>query len=245
MTEPATFVVDEADLPGPRYIISKLDGIGYSERSIRECLGLSDLTDLQWRCLPMYRAEQLAARDPLASAIDLFLLQGSLPIYELERLFVESERDVLMRAGLLAIDPTGIARARASLFPIGNRLIFSDHAWPGLPHPGQATVPFDQVMPIGLDSRRLAHCTSRRPVRSALDLCTGSGIHALLASAHAAQVIAVDINPRAARAHFNTWASGIANLEIAVSDLFDAVRGKRFDLITANPRWGYQWRSST
>jgi hypothetical protein len=114
-------------------------------------------------------------------------------------LFAASERDLFVRAGLLAIDDTGLARARASLFPVGDRLIFSDHAWPELPHPGYATVPHDQVMFVGLDSRHLARCTTRRPFRAALDLCTGSGIHALLASTHAKQVLAVDINPRAAR----------------------------------------------
>jgi len=89
---------------------------------------------------------------------------------------------------------------------------------------------------VGLDSRYLARCTMRRPFRAALDLCTGSGVHALLASAHTEQVLAVDINPRAvACARFNAQASGIANLEVQVGDLFEAVRGERFDLITANP----------
>jgi hypothetical protein len=178
----------------------------------------------------------LSSRDPLALAIDLFLLQGTLPAEEIGQLFDASERDVLIRAGLLAIDETGFARARASLFPVGDRLIFSDHAWPGLPHPGYAIVPPDQVMRIGVDSRHLARCTLRRPFRSALDLCTGSGIHALLASAHARHVLAVDINPRAALCtRFNAQISGATNLEVAVGDLFEAIRGQRFDLITANP----------
>jgi hypothetical protein len=178
----------------------------------------------------------LANRDSLALAIDLFLLQGTLPENDLNRLFSPPERDVLIRAGLIAIDESGCARARASLFPLGDRLIFSDHAWPELPHPGYAAVPYDQVMGVGMDSRHLARCTVRRPVRTALDLCTGSGIHALLAAAHAQQVFAVDINPRAARCtRFNVKASGIANLEVVVGDVFEAVRGKCFDLITANP----------
>jgi hypothetical protein len=178
----------------------------------------------------------LSSRDPLALAIDLFLLQGALPTEELSQLFVASERDVLIRSGLLSIDELGVARARASLFPVGNRLIFSDHAWPELPHPGYAIVPPDQVMRIGSDSRHLARCTVRRPFRTALDLCTGSGIHALLASLHTQQVLAVDINPRAARCtRFNAQISGAANLEVVIGDLFETLRGECFDLITANP----------
>jgi hypothetical protein len=91
-------------------------------------------------------------------------------------------------------------------------------------------------MAIGPDSRKLARCTTQRPFRTALDLCTGSGIQALLASGHCEHVLAVDINPRAAQCtRFNAHALGTTNLEVVVGDLFDPVRGERFDLITANP----------
>jgi hypothetical protein len=236
MTEPASFLVDPADVPGLRHALSRLAGAGYSERAVKERLGLGDLADLQWRLLPIYRSERLADRDPLALAVDLFLLQGALPADELSRLFPVSEREVLIRAGLLAIDETGSARARASLFPVGSRLVFSDHAWPELPHPGYTAVPYDQVMGIGPDSRHLARCTPRRPFRAALDLCTGSGIQALLASAHAEQALAVDINPRAVRCtRFNAQVSGAPNLEVVAGDLFAPAGGRSFDLITANP----------
>ncbi len=236
MVERASFLVNDVDVPGLRDAVSKLASIGYCESVVRARLGLDDLTGLQWRAVPIYRTSRLTRRDPLDLAIDLFLLQGALPAEELDRLFAAAERDVLTRAGLLAIDETGAARARASLFPVDNRLFFSDHAWPELLNPRYFTVPYDQVMWIGLDSRHLARCTSRRPFKTALDLCTGSGIHALLASTHTEQVLAIDISPRAVRCtQFNAHASGINNLEAAVGDLFDPARGERFDLITANP----------
>jgi hypothetical protein len=119
---------------------------------------------------------------------------------------------------------------------VGDRLIFSDHAWPELPHPGHTPVPYDQVMWVGMDSRHLARCTIRRPVGPALDVCTGSGIHALLASSHAKRVLAVDINSRAAGCtRFNARLWGADHLETAVGDLFEPSHGERFDLITANP----------
>jgi methylase of polypeptide subunit release factors len=236
MTEPPSFLIHDADVPNLRAVVSKLAGFGYSESSVRDRLGLEDVGDLQWRAVPMYRSEHLVSRDLLALAIDLFLLQGALPTGEFDRLFSPSERDVLVRAAIIARDEMGVARARASLFPVGDRLIFSDHAWPELPHPGYDSVPYDQVMSVGRDSRNLARCTIRRPFSSALDLCTGSGIHAVLASAHSEQVLAIDINPRAAHCtRFNAQASGITNLKVAVGDLFDILPNKRFDLITANP----------
>lgn len=236
MTEPATFVIDHADVAGVRGVLSKLAGVGYSETPVRERLGLEDIADLQWRSLPIYRSERLASRDPLALAIDLFLLQGALTAKELDQLLDPPERAGLLRAGLLAIDEAGVARARASLFPVDNRLIFSDHAWPQLPHPGYSAIPRDHVMAVGLDSHLLARCTTRRAFRAALDLCTGSGIQALLAATHTEHVLAVDLNPRAARcARFNAQASGTTNLQVVVGDLFEAVGSQRFDLITANP----------
>jgi hypothetical protein len=236
MTESAPFLLEPADVQSLQRFISKLSALRYCEKSTAERLDLGDLADLQWRSTPIYRSEHLASRDPLALAIDLFLLQGSLSAGELDRLFSRSERDVLIRAGLLAIDDMGMVRARAALFPVGNRLVFSDFAWPELPHPGYTAVPRDYVMAIGLDSRLLGRCTPRRSFRNALDLCTGSGMQALLASSHARQVLASDINPRAARCtRFNAQASGATNLEVVVGDLFEPVRGESFDLITANP----------
>ncbi len=236
MTESSTYLVAEADLPALRAAVSRLAGLGYNEVRVRERLGLADLNDLWWRALPIYRAERLADRDPLASAIDLFQLQGVISSEELDRLFESAAREVLVRTGLIVVDESGFARARAGLFPVGDRLVFSDHAWPNLPHPGQAEARHDQVMYVGTDSRWLARATVRRPVAAALDLCTGSGVHALLAAPHAQKVVAVDINPRAAQcARFNAQLAGADNIEIAVGSLFEPVQGRRFGLITANP----------
>jgi hypothetical protein len=236
MSECAPFLVDDTDVPALRQAISGIGRAGYNEAAVRKRLGVDDLTELRWRNLFIYRDERLAERDTLALAIDLFLLQGALTVDEMDRLLPLSSRDVLLRTELLETDETGLTRARASLFPVGERLIFSDHAWPELPHPGCAHVPYDQIMAVGADSRHLARATVRRPVRSALDLCTGSGIHALLAASHAQRVLAVDINPRGIRCtRFNAQALGAANLEVVEGDLFDPVGEERFDLITANP----------
>jgi len=236
MSERTSFLVDDADVPALRQAVSGISRTGYSEAAVEERLGLPDITALHWRKLPIYRDERMAGRDTLDLAIDLFLLQGTLTKDEVDRLLPVSSRDVLHRTSLLETDETGLTRARASLFPVGARLIFSDHAWPELPHPGCAPVPYDQVMAVGADSRHLAHATVRGPVGSALDLCTGSGVQALLAAPHAQRVLAVDINPRAVRCtRFNAQALGAANLEAVEGDLFEPVRGERFDLITANP----------
>jgi hypothetical protein len=232
----APFLAGDADVPALRDAVSAIARAGYCEDAVRERLGLADLCDLHWRDLPVYRDQRLAERDPLSLAIDLLLLQGALDPGELERLLPAPSREILLRTGLLEIDEAGLARARASLVPVGRQLIFADHAWPELPHPGHAAVAADQVMAPGFDSRYLARATFRRPVGAALDLCTGSGVQALLAASHARCVCAVDINPRAVGCtRFNARALGVANLEAVEGDLFEPVGEERFDLITANP----------
>ena len=56
MTERAAFSLVPADVPLLRVVIRKLAATGYSERRVRERLGLEDLADLQWRHLPIYRS---------------------------------------------------------------------------------------------------------------------------------------------------------------------------------------------
>ncbi|GAA0375634.1 class I SAM-dependent methyltransferase [Paenibacillus motobuensis] len=72
-----------------------------------------------------------------------------------------------------------------------------------------------------------------------LDLCTGTGIHALInASAYDAETVeAVDINPRSV--FLTEWNALINQLEhklrVHHGDLFEPFKGKSFDFIIANP----------
>lgn len=80
---------------------------------------------------------------------------------------------------------------------------------------------------------------SRRPARRILDLCTGSGCLAILAARAfpAASVDAVDISPGAlAIARKNVARHRLGRrVQVRRSDLFDALKGERYDLILTNP----------
>jgi SAM-dependent methyltransferase len=94
----------------------------------------------------------------------------------------------------------------------------------------------NRVMPLIPESFDFVGSVSRKPVNSVLDLCTGSGVHALVAARHAKHVVATDINPRALRfAEFNAWFNGITNIEFCQGDLFRPIESRAFDLILANP----------
>jgi SAM-dependent methyltransferase len=92
------------------------------------------------------------------------------------------------------------------------------------------------VLPIGPASLHLTRLAIRKRVSTTLDMGCGSGIQALLASRHTAQVIATDINPRAlAFTRLNAAINDIANIELLEGSYFEPVMGKNFDLILFNP----------
>jgi predicted RNA methylase len=102
---------------------------------------------------------------------------------------------------------------------------------------------FDAVMPLGGDSDGLAYGAPRdRQVDRLLDVCTGTGVQAIVALTHyAREAHLVDVNPRAVRfARFNLALNGLAERgHVHHGDLFAGlprdVSSAPFDLITANP----------
>lgn len=98
------------------------------------------------------------------------------------------------------------------------------------------TEDFNFVMPLLPESYEFAASTPRAGVDATLDLCTGSGVHALLAAQHSRSVCGVDISPRAiAFSRFNLWLNDARNVTFEQGDLFAPVQGRTFDLILANP----------
>ncbi|MFA5351355.1 MAG: class I SAM-dependent methyltransferase [Candidatus Omnitrophota bacterium] len=90
---------------------------------------------------------------------------------------------------------------------------------------GEDTDIFARCLPLNLHGKK------------ALDLCTGTGIQAILLDHSADQITAVDISARAANfARFNVALNGLGSkVSILRGDLFGPVKGKRFDLIVSNP----------
>jgi ribosomal protein L3 glutamine methyltransferase len=92
----------------------------------------------------------------------------------------------------------------------------------------------------GLLCDRLAPwLTQPRRVRTALDLCTGSGCLAVILARHfpQARIDAADISLGAlevARLNVRRYRLG-RRIRLARSDLFSALRGRRYDLIVCNP----------
>jgi methylase of polypeptide subunit release factors len=170
-------------------------------------------------------ARRLTAGDPLGTLIRLFTAGEAVTRADAERALDVEEA---CAAGLLAIDGDRV-EAPLALVEWQGFLVAHDHE-AALP------LPADHVTGISNATRTLAALTIRRPVDRALDIGTGCGTQALLASRHAREVVATDITARSLDvARLNLALNGIDNVELREGSLFDPVAGERFDLIATNP----------
>lgn len=120
-----------------------------------------------------------------------------------------------------------ILHSKICLFPCYGKFVVTDRA--------QKNTGINQVMWLWGESYILGGLVKRLPRKRAIDLGTGSGIHAILASDHCESVVGADINPRAVEfARFNSALNGISNTEFVLSDLFNSIEAT-CDLLLANP----------
>lgn len=206
---------------------ARLGEVGYTTEHLEQTLGGGRISftpvDLA------VHERRLATADPFAALTRLFLLGQALPADTVARALGSLDVGDLRTAGWLEQTADGGLRATVKLVPHGDLLIASDREAEGAPEA-------DWVAGIHPPSVTLAKLTVRRQVTRALDVGTGNGIQALLASRHAASVLATDVNPRAlAIAALNTRMNGGSNVELCQGSYFDPAAGERFDLVTSNP----------
>jgi hypothetical protein len=168
--------------------------------------------------------------DPCDLLIGLFLASEPVALASLERALAPPKIETLVATGLIQVVGS-VASSDLNLFPIGDLVLATDR--PGLQlgiNPVSALYPETYILSSAIDR-------SQRHPRT-LDLCTGSGVHALLAGSHSDHVLAVDINPRAiAFARFNQALNDLPpTVTFAEGDLYDPCPlDTRYDLIVSNP----------
>jgi hypothetical protein len=157
---------------------------------------------------------------PLAGLIRMLLL--GLDVAETDLAPVDAE--LLVALGI-ADEVSGVLRPRVRIVPHDDLLIACD-----LSERKDA----DHVAGVHRPSVALAALTVRRPVATALDVGTGNGVQAILASRHAQRVVGTDINERAlAFAEFSAALNGAMNIEFRPGSFFEPVEGERFDLVVS------------
>jgi methylase of polypeptide subunit release factors/Fe-S-cluster containining protein len=179
----------------------------------------------------------------LGLILRLFFFMESTPCLEVERWLEPELLESLVRLNLVCKRRFGsksrnIIEAYYSpvwLYPVAGCLVASDRRTN--PDSSEFIPMPDIVFPaIYEGTLRFLNAVSNCPADTALDLCTGSGIAALVLSRTAKRVVACDITARACHfAEFNALLNRCSNVETAQGDLYETVRNQKFDLIVAHP----------
>jgi SAM-dependent methyltransferase len=168
----------------------------------------------------------LDSAEPLSGFVRLFLLGSSLEPTEGERLGLNIS--ALRAAGVLQ-RRRGRIEASLHITPWRGLLIAHD------PDPAGDLWPTHVSGPTPA-ADTLAQLTVQSPVRSALDLGTGSGLLAIFAAQHVTHVVATDVNPHALRlAALNARLNEVSNVDVREGSFFEPIEGERFELIVSNP----------
>ena len=215
-----------------------LRGVGYSDDALQELLG-EDVYSIDRTQAPV-DARRLPDA-PIGTVVQAFFLQQPVSRSSAVQALGERGVEALAATGLAAVGSD--VQPRARILPVGSILLASDG------YSLDADDPSDYVATYTPTARVLDTLTPRPRVERALDVGTGSGIHALLAAQHAGHVIATDVNRRALTyTQLNAALNGLDNVECRQGSLFDPVAGETFDLITCNApyvvsperRWAYR-----
>jgi hypothetical protein len=223
---------DPLSLDDPELIVELgeiLRAGGFTGERVRTALGVTGPV-VSGTADRVVHARKLAGQGALGTLVRLFVLDLPASPTAIAEAVAPLSLERLSGLGLVETRE-GEVHARVRIVPHDEILIASDRRLePG--EPGRA----DHVAGVHAPSLTLAHLTVRRPVRTALDMGSGSGIQAILASRHAERVVATDFNTRALDfALLNAWLNGVGNVEVRAGSYFEPVEGSRFDLVVTNP----------
>jgi SAM-dependent methyltransferase len=199
-----------------------LRAAGLDERFVARLSRIGERLDDPLRA-PMRAWHARRLPEAAAVAARLFVLHDPVHRDEVERVF--GDLAPLVDAGLLDETSDGFG-SPAHLALAGEIFVFGDRVATG-----------DAVPPLNGVTAVLARAAiPSSGVPTALDLGCGAGALALAFASTSRRVVATDVNARALLwTRFNARFNGIAHVEVRHGDLFDTVRGERFDRIVAQP----------
>ncbi len=214
---------------------SALIDAGFEESRLCDVLKLAALSELGRLKRAAVDFQPVSTR--LKALIELFLFGESVVRAEVEEAFNVEQLKAFLELDLLRPAPSDLVAVRSPVFlyPVSGLLIASDRqSVPGTP---EESVTEDSVFAaIFPGTLRFLKILPAREAGDALDLCSGTGIGALKMSGGARRVVATDLTARSVHfSRFNALLNGCGNVEAAQGDLYEAVPGQTFDVITAHP----------
>jgi len=222
------FVLTPVILPDSRRIESIAGELGRCEYTLSSCAKrLGVFPRLGVNFWPALRRKWVPDEDDAVDTlVELFIDGRDVTVDRLTRHVSAAFVDAILETRL-AEKEGAILRSRLCLFPCYGKYIVTDQAC--------KNDAINQVMWLWGESFILSGLVKRVPRRRVIDLGTGSGVHAILASDHCESAVGADINPRALEfARFNAALNGKRNIEFVLSDLFNSINGT-CDLLLANP----------
>jgi hypothetical protein len=224
ISPPAPLLTDD----GISRLREALTAGNYTPSALEDMLG-----PVAWR-LPLKElrafVEAIDSEAPLLTLYRLFRLAQTTSVAAAKAALNPLPLDDAVEAGLVEYVDGGV-HAQVALTPRDDSWLVTD--LPFALRQGTAST-FDHVLEFGQSASLMARLTIRRPVETALDLGTGSGVQAVHLSKHAKKVTCTDISPRALRFAATTAALNGLEWELLQGDLAEPVSGRQFDLVVFN-----------
>jgi len=207
-------------------VAAALRGPDFEESAVHRILRDSGNTALGAESIEPKVAGGLASSSVL---LRLFIELKRVPRAEVEAALDRATVDSFLALDLMRGGDADCFESPVFLYPVGEMLIASDHY--------NKSSGADSVFPaIQTGTLHLLKLLPRSAADDALDLCSGTGICALVLSRYVRHAVAADVTARAAHfAEFNRRLNDCGNVEIACGDLYGPVQGRTFDRIVAHP----------
>ena len=222
--------------PSPQNFLQVRDALraaGYDDAGVCRHLGIGSMFEFVLQSPDRRAGTEL--RDPVDALIRLLMDGEVLEESRLRPVVAPELLDGLEALGVLARtenDPNFLYGA-VLLYPMGSFYLASDRS----ESVDRKPLPEDAVyLGITRSAQLFLSGLPQAPCEDLLDLCTGSGIAALLGAARARRVQACDLAGRSVCfAEFNCRLNGIGNVTCGQGDLYAPVEGLTFDRIVAHP----------
>ncbi|MBC8551391.1 MAG: class I SAM-dependent methyltransferase [Candidatus Brocadiales bacterium] len=178
----------------------------------------------EWSAFPAFYQQLFKIFYPRAfSLFEIFFLNCEAKREEISRFFSEEEINSFIDNNILK-EPKGNCKFSIKLIPYKDMILNKGTSWLG-----KDSVIFAESITKDLNGKT---------VGKTLDLCTGTGIQAIVSKKYSKRVIASDIREQSIQnAMLNSKINNITDITFLTSDLLNNISGK-YDLITANPPYG-------
>jgi len=221
----------EPDFSIARNFLSRAD---YTDSHLLQLLQIPQMSDLRkvdWNKLKTAEIQPL-----LQICLTLFLRCLPVNAVEMEKCARPEEISALRALGLVrdSRSKPGEIIAPFWVYPVAGFLIVSDRVQDpeGFPFEPDGDMVFPAIYGGTL---RFLELLPKKPGAETLDLCGGSGIGALHLARSASRSASSDLTQRSALfAEFNSRLNA-APIESLCGDLYQPVKGRQFDLVTAHP----------